>query len=72
MILDKKLIIDYNNNGVVVLRNIVTKYWLKKLAIGIEKNFKSPSKYKCVYEQKRELREHNSFVSPFEKWHNGH
>ena len=54
MILNKNLVMDYNNNGVVVLRNIVTNQWLEQLSIGIKKNFENPSQYKCVYEQKEE------------------
>lgn len=52
MNINKKTINEFNNSGVVVLRNVVTSYWLKQLEIGIEKNFKNPSKYKCVYEKK--------------------
>ena len=50
MKLDKKKISFYQKNGVVVLRNIINKYWLKKIEIGIKKNFNNPSKFKCVYE----------------------
>ena len=39
------------NEGVVVLNNVINKHWLKKLQIGIQKNFSDPSKYKCVYEK---------------------
>ena len=35
-----------------MLRNIITRNWINELSIGIEKNFKNPSKYKCVYEKK--------------------
>ena len=52
MRLKKKLINQYQNNGVVILKNIIEPNWLKKLSIGINKNFKNPSKYKCVYEKK--------------------
>ena len=52
MILDKSLINEYQDNGVVLLRNVISSNWLEQLAVGIEKNFKNPSKYKCVYEQK--------------------
>ena len=52
MVLEKNLIKEYYNNGVVVLRNIVSTHWLNKLEIGIQKNFENPSEYKCVYETK--------------------
>ena len=48
--INKNIIKDYNNNGVVVLRNIVSKKWITILKRGLKKNFKNPSKYKCVYE----------------------
>ena len=51
MKIDKKILDYFKKNGVVLLRNIISDYWLNKLSIGIEKNFKKPSKYKCVYEQ---------------------
>ena len=54
MNIDNRIIEEYSDYGVVVIRNIITPYWLKKLTIGIEKNFKKPSKYKCVYEKKGE------------------
>ena len=55
--INKNIIKDYNNNGVVVLRNIVSKKWITILKRGLKKNFKNPSKYKCVYEinNKKEL-----------------
>ena len=52
MNIDQSIIENYNNYGVVVIRNVISSYWLKQLSIGIEKNFKDPSKYKCIYEQK--------------------
>ena len=45
-----KIIKDYKNNGVVVLRNVVPKKWITILKRGLKKNFQNPSKYKCVYE----------------------
>ena len=51
MILKNITVNEYQKNGVVVLRNIVQKKWLKILSRGIIKNFKKPSKYKCVYEE---------------------
>ena len=52
MFIDKNKISQYLDNGVVVLRNIINQHWINELSIGIEKNFKNPSKYKCVYEKK--------------------
>ena len=49
--LENKKIDIYQKNGVVSLKNIIAKYWLEKLKIGIQKNFSNPSKYKCVYEK---------------------
>ena len=51
MNLEQSLIDQYNKNGVAIIRNAISLYWLKKLSIGIEKNFKNPSKYKCIYEK---------------------
>ena len=48
MTLDKENINFYHAEGVILLKNIISKYWLQELEIGIEKNFKDPSKYKCV------------------------
>ena len=44
---------EYNDNGVVVLRNIISKKWINILKIGLKKNFEKPSKYKCVYEKNK-------------------
>ena len=57
MKLSQKKINIYKDEGVVVLHNVISKYWLEKLEIGIKKNFTNPSKYKCVYEKinKKEL-----------------
>ena len=51
MLLNESVIDDYQNNGVAVLRNIISIEWIKKLQIGVIKNFQNPSKYKCVYEK---------------------
>ena len=51
-LIDKNIIKEYQDNGVIVLRKIIDDFWLKKLKIGIKKNFERPSKYKCVYEKK--------------------
>ena len=51
MLLIESAIDDYQNYGVTVLRNIISIGWIKKLQIGVIKNFQNPSKYKCVYEK---------------------
>ena len=51
MVLNKSVINNYQNYGVTVLRNIIPIDWIKKLQIGVIKNFQNPSKYKCVYEK---------------------
>ena len=43
---------DYNKDGVIILRNIISKKWINILKKGVKKNFENPSKYKCVYEEK--------------------
>ena len=57
LVVSSKIIKDYNNNGVVVLRNVVPQKWITILKRGLKKNFLNPSKYKCVYEKnnKKEL-----------------
>ncbi len=51
MLVNKDIINNYKNQGVALLRNVISKNWLEKLAKGIEKNFQNPSQYKCVYEE---------------------
>ncbi len=51
MFVKEEIVNDYKNQGVALLRNVVSSDWLKKLAKGIEKNFQNPSQYKCVYEK---------------------
>jgi len=52
MNLNQEVVEEYVKYGVVIIRNVISLNWLKQLAIGVEKNFNNPSKYKCVYEQK--------------------
>ena len=52
MVINKKIVSDYKNYGVALLRNVIPGNWLEKLAKGIVKNFQDPSQYKCVYEEK--------------------
>ena len=51
MNIETKNIDEFSNLGVTVLRKLISDYWLKKIKIGVEKNFKNPSIYKCVYEK---------------------
>ena len=51
MQLDYKKINLYKSEGVVVLYNVINDDWLKKLQIGVQKNFSDPSIYKCIYEK---------------------
>ena len=39
MLLDKKIIDFYQNQGVVLLKNIISKSWIEILKKGIKKNF---------------------------------
>ena len=52
--LNKNIVEEYQKNGVVFLKNIIDKEWIKELKIGVEKNFKNPSEYKCVYETNKD------------------
>ena len=52
MIITKKNIDLYQKNGLVFLKNIIPDTWISTLKLGVKKNFKNPSKYKCVYEKK--------------------
>ena len=52
MSVDQTIIDDYKKFGAVLIKNVISKNWIDKLSKGIEKNFKNPSKYKCVYEVK--------------------
>ena len=55
MLLDKKIIDFYQKQGVVLLKNVISKNWIKILQKGIKKNFDNPSKYKCVYEKYKDI-----------------
>ena len=50
--IDKKISNEFQENGVVLLKQIVNQKWIEELRKGIEYNFQNPSKYKCVYEEK--------------------
>ena len=71
----KSIIKEYKKNGVVVLRDIISKKWIDILKIGVKKNFENPSKYKCVYEKNNQkeifyddycnwsrIKEYNQFI----------
>ena len=53
MLLDKKIIDFFQKKGVVLIKDAISRYWIKKLQEGVIKNFKNPSKYKCVYEKSK-------------------
>ena len=42
MKLNQSIINDYNEFGVVVIRDVLSSYWLEQLSIGIDKNFNNP------------------------------
>ena len=69
MVVNKDTINDYKDHGVALLKNVISKDWLEKLAKGIEKNFKNPSQYKCVYEEKdgKEIIVNNGRYGPYIK-----
>ena len=50
--IDKKISNEFQKNGVVLLKKIIDQKWIEELRKGIEYNFKHPSEYKCVYEEK--------------------
>ena len=54
MNISNNTILKYQKNGVIVLRNIISEYWIKELKKGVIKNFDNPSKYMCIYEKKRD------------------
>jgi len=51
MIFNQKIVNIFQKDGVALIKNAIDDYWIKKLEVGIKKNFKNPSKYKCVYEK---------------------
>ena len=51
MYINTKEINFYQNKGVVVLKDAISKSWIEKLLLGLQKNFLAPSKYKSVYEK---------------------
>tara|TARA_Y100001970_G_C14147157_1_gene810534 strand:+ start:273 stop:1070 length:798 start_codon:yes stop_codon:yes gene_type:complete len=51
MNINKTSIRTFQNDGVVLLKNIISSEWIEKLKLGLKKNFKNPSIYKCVYEK---------------------
>tara|TARA_Y100000590_G_scaffold468853_1_gene653484 strand:- start:7277 stop:8071 length:795 start_codon:yes stop_codon:yes gene_type:complete len=65
MILSNKIVNQYQNNGVVIIRKAISEHWLKILSTGIKKNFDSPSKYKCVYESRNN---HELFFDDYCNW----
>ncbi len=49
--IDDKIIDEFLENGVVLLKQIIEPHWILELQKGVEYNFINPSKYKCVYEE---------------------
>ena len=50
--ISEDIISKYKEDGVVILKNVIEDKWIETLRSGVEKNFKNPSKYKCIYEEK--------------------
>ena len=49
MLIDNNIVNLYQNQGVTLIKKIISSNWIKKLKTGIKKNFENPSQYKCVY-----------------------
>ena len=45
MFVKEETVNDYKNQGVALLRNVISRDWLKKLERGIEKNFETISNF---------------------------
>lgn len=54
MLIEQDTVNLYQDQGVVLVKKIISSNWIKKLKAGIKKNFKNPSQYKCVYEKKND------------------
>jgi len=54
MLIDQDTVNLYQDQGVILVKKIISSNWIKKLKAGIKKNFKNPSQYKCVYEKKED------------------
>ena len=52
MLIEQDTVNLYQDQGVVLVKKIISSNWIKKLKAGIKKNFENPSQYKCVYEKK--------------------
>ena len=48
MNINSKIINQYQSDGVVVLRKIISNYWINKLQNGVNINFNKPSKVVSV------------------------
>ena len=53
MLIEQDTVNLYQDQGVVLVKKIISLNWIKKLKAGIKKNFENPSQYKCVYEKKK-------------------
>ena len=49
--IDRNISNEFQENGVVLLKQVIDLEWIDELKKGIECNFANPSKYKCVYEE---------------------
>ena len=49
--IDRNISNEFQENGVVLLKQVIDLEWIDELKKGIEHNFANPSKYKCVYEE---------------------
>ena len=47
--IDRNISNEFQENGVVLLKQVIDLEWIDELKKGIECNFLNPSKYKCVY-----------------------
>ena len=48
--IDRNISNEFQENGVVLLKQVIDLEWIDELKKGIDWNFANPSKFKCVYE----------------------
>ncbi|MBX2824637.1 MAG: phytanoyl-CoA dioxygenase family protein [Gammaproteobacteria bacterium] len=48
-LLDEQTIAEFDQHGVICLRQLFDTCWLERLAIGVDKNFQNPGPYNTVY-----------------------
>ena len=49
--IDRNVSNEFQENGVVLLKQVVDLEWIDELKKGIKYNFENPSEHKCVYEE---------------------